>query len=216
MSLTLCMYINSVGTWQNVGGGGTSLNSGSESGGAQTYLCPPLWKVGGGAHAPLPPPRFLRQCIYMYRRPIFWLIKICGIGLPLQITSTKGANKGVFSKESYSTIWVRPSSTWLVWLALFGGGGVEIKVRHWGGGGGPIGASLPEPEGHSSPPPTFKPWGAGAPCPPPLFRRLPYVEWSDHELPVKIHQIWAGLLRQYQSAYGIRLLPISSVNNSFS
>ena len=39
-------------------------NVGLKVGGAQTYHCPPSQK-SGGAHAPLAPPRFLRQCVYI-------------------------------------------------------------------------------------------------------------------------------------------------------
>ena len=46
------------------GGGGTSLNSGSESGGHKHIFAPPPTLKSGGGNLP-PPPRFLRQCNYI-------------------------------------------------------------------------------------------------------------------------------------------------------
>ena len=74
----VCMY-NGEGTWQN--GGGTSLNYGSESGGgAQTYLCPPLWKVGG--HMPPCPPPLLRQwCMYVALYVVTCVANVCSYSM---------------------------------------------------------------------------------------------------------------------------------------
>ena len=57
-------------------GGGTSLNSRSESGGGTNISLPSTLK-SGGAHAPLAPPRFLRQCVCMYVLCMYVGLDLC-------------------------------------------------------------------------------------------------------------------------------------------
>ena len=65
-----CIYVNGVGTWQNMGGGHIPKFWVWKWGGAQTYLCPPLWKVGGGTCPPCPPGSYasVGVCFFVF----FW------------------------------------------------------------------------------------------------------------------------------------------------